>query len=581
MPFDGLAVAVICQELHAKLFNARVNKIYQVDKYTIVFNLRLPGKNKKLIISADPTHPRIHTTKVDFSNPLRPPAFCMLLRKYLEPSRIVSITQQDLERIIRIQFEALDETGDLSIKTLVFELMGRHSNIILLDKDENILDGIHRLTTLDGTRQVIPGASYVAPPDQGKVDPTMVTYQEFFDHLRLLPASEKIAQNLLDTYQGISPLAAKEILHRAQLNPSIQRKDTTNEDWDNLWHSLQQLLKEIEEGGIPSLIRYPQKEDFAAYQVTNEEITRYPAFDNLLDYFYTDRITHAKIQQYQSSLSKSLKTHLERLQKKEGLQKQALFEAENAAEWRIIGEILTANLYQVKKGEQEILLPNFYDPDQKEIKIQLDPRLSPSQNAQRYFKRYTKAKNSKKIIEEQLEKTKAERSYLEETLTHIMLADTIETLNEIEEELVETGFLNRSKKTQARKGSKTGTKTYECYISSDEIPIFIGRSNKQNDELTFRIGRPDDLWLHAQKIPGSHVIIRCDGEVPQTTILEAATLAARFSKAANLTKVPVDYAKRKHVRKPSGAKPGFVIYDHFETIIVNPNDKTFLPNKKE
>lgn len=578
MPFDGIAIAVVSKELKS-IINSRVMKIYQPDKYTLVFHLRVPGENSKLLISIDPAYPRIHTTEADFHNPASPPAFCMLLRKHLEPSRIIGISQVAYERIIKIDFEAFDESIGAVEKSLYFELMGRHSNLILTQGDQ-VIDAIHRIYDEERPRQLFPGAEYQLPPDQGKLNPLSVDKEGFLDTIRLLPGNLSLQDGLAHSFQGLSKQAAKEILLRAALDPKQPKIETSSTDWQKLWEAFAQFFCDVTAGGTPTYINKGGREDFTAYSLTNESGVKFSSLNNLLDKFYTNRINKERVRQLASKLSKAVTGHLDRVIKKQKIQEATLEDAKQADEWKRLGELITANLYHIQKGDTEVRVIDYYSPDQPEISIKLDPTYSPQKNAQRYFKKYHKAKTSKKITGEQLKKTKAERRYLEEVLTHINLADSVEDLREIEAELTKFDYLKKPATKNKLKHQENKSRGPKEYISVDGLTILVGRNNQQNDQLTFKIARPDDVWLHAQNIPGSHVVIRSEGQIPDSTLEEAATLAAYYSKAKTSPKVPVDYTTRKHVRKPTGARPGFVLYDHFETLLADPTREEKLPKKK-
>ncbi len=579
MAFDGIAVSVIAKELATRLQNARVMKIYQADKHSVVLHLRLPGESTKLLISAHPTQPRIHTTTEDWKNPLNPPAFCMLLRKHLEPSRLLGVRQHELERLMLIRFETYDERMGLTEKTLIFELMGRHSNLILVNQDNTILDGIHRVSAEQSSvRIVMPGEVFTYPPNQGKTNPLTVTNEQFITDIRLLPANVTLSKGLQQLYQGLGPETAREVVRRAALDGLKAKQDATPKDWQTLWESFEEFLTMSQ---TPVIVeRENGKLEFYAYTLTNHPQQKsYADFDSLLNDFYSSRIKNERVQQKANELQKGLKTLLARLLRKEEVLLATLEAAENAKQWQKLGELVTSNIYQIKKGDKQLEVVDYYEESQPVITIPLDLAFSPSENAQRYYKKYIKARNSKKFVQEQLQKTISERNYIAEVLVHIELADSLETIDEIRDELIRLDYVKQRGKP-SKKSKTIKNKGYDEYLSADGIPMYVGRNNRQNDELTFKVAKPSDTWLHSQKIPGSHVIIRFDGAVPSKTLEEAATLAAYYSKARTSPKVFVDYTERRHVRKPNGSKPGFVIYESFSTILVNPTDDTTLPKKK-
>lgn len=575
MAFDGIAVSTIVKELNEALISARTNKIYQIDTCTIVLNLRIPGATKKLIISADPRYPRIYISEQDFEYPAAPPAFCMLLRKYLEPSRILAFKQYQLERLIEISFETFDPEYGNSEKKLIFELMGRHSNIILIDHNKVILDAVKR-NNHSYVRQVMPGLKYQKPFTKVKYNPKEHTKDKFIDTVRLLSGNIKLSTGLVQLYQGLGPETAKEIIRRAELNPNVLKADTNISDYEKLWYSFNDF---INFPGNPVLVLEP-KPEFYAYRLTDVTYQKeYSSLNSLLNDFYTAKIHSEELRRQSNSLLKPLKIQLERLIRKEEIQRNTLKQASKAATWQKLGELLLANIYRIKKGDRILEAVDYYQPTQPIISIELDPKLTPGENSQRYFKKYSKAKRSQGITKRQLQKTISERNYIEEIIVHIEQAESLSALAEIKEELIKAGYLHQKVSTSKEKKHKKTPPRYDEYISSDGIVILVGRNNHQNDYLTFKAARADDIWLHAQKLPGSHVIIRADSSIPEQTLLEAATLAAYYSKARTLAKAIVDYTQRKHVKKPAGAKPGFVIYNSFNSITVEPTNSDNLPKK--
>lgn len=576
MPLDGVTLRVLVGELNRKLENGRLMKIYQPENHTITLHFRLPGKNEILLISADPVYPRIHTTTRQPDNPLTPPAFCMLLRKHLEPSRLLRVEQTGADRIVTLRFECYGETGQITEKSLIFELMGRHSNIFLISADGMIYDAVRRKPDGESSlRTIMPGEKYINPPDQGKVDPWTFSRDEALTELRLLPPQTALWKWIQDSFQGFSKTAAQEVVRRADLSPSQRRSETGPVEWEALISAMEGFLAELDRGGIPTWHKQG-KEDITGYALQNEkDVQVFPTVDALADSFFTRRIQQVERDKLANHLRRQINRHLKRVLKKEGIQEKTLQEAENAQKLRHQGELLTANMYKIQKGQSSIQVVDYTKPEQPFITIDLDPSLTPSENAQRIFKQYTKARNSRKITAQQLKKTKQERMYLEELLLHIDLADKIQTLQEIEQDLIQEGYLRKPKRVPKSRPTRSSP---DKYLSSDGLTILVGRNNRQNDELTFRIARPNHWWFHAQNIPGSHVVVLSEGDIPDKTILEAASLAAYYSKAKNSPKVSVDYTERRHVRKPTGSKPGFVIYDHVKTVLVDPTTAV-LPEK--
>lgn len=580
MPLDGLTLHALLDDLDQTLRNGRIMKIYQPDRRTISMNIRLPGRNETLVVSADPVYPRIHTTDADWENPISPPAFCMLLRKYLEPSRILKIEQHGFDRVAQIIFEGMAPDGSPCEYRLILEIMGRQSNILLVNEAGIILDAIIRKTPAEAAvdRILAPGEPYQFPPDHGKKDPSLISHDELHTDLRLADPNLPLWKTLQDTLQGLSKLAAEEILFRAGLDPKVLRADTDDQDWKNIIQAAQRVVGEVTQRQAGSFITAP-KEDFAAYDVTLYPCEAYPSINQLVDFFYTGRVKKADLEQAKSQLRRVLKRHLERVEKKEGLQRQTIADAEQAHTWRRLGELITANLHLISPGARSAKVVDYHDPNLAEITIELDPMLSPSENAQAMFKKYNKAKKSLDITLEQLEKTTAEKHYLEETLTHVELADSVGTLQEIKHELEREGYMKPPNKGQSRSKAAPVSEP-EKFRLGDGSLILVGRNNRQNDNLTFRTAAPTDLWFHAQNIPGSHVILKAEGNPTDEAIIAAAVLAARHSKAKDSPKVPVDYTQRRHVRKPSGAKPGFVLYENFQTVIVDPHTELKLDKLK-
>lgn len=569
MPLDGLTLKVLVNELHNRLRNGRVIKIYQPNELTITIHLRLPGTTEILLISADPLHPRIHTIQEQPPNPINPPAFCMLLRKHLEPSRLLGVEQQGWDRLVHLRFECPDERGQLTEKMLVLEVMGRHSNLFLVNQEGQILDALKRYPE----RDIAPGYLYQVPSNQGKQDPTSFTKEEFVDEVRLLAPPTPLWKWIQDSCQGFSKVAAQEVVRRGGFKPQTKRSELTSADWERLYLSLQDLLTELAKGGQPQW--YPEQKDFAAYRITNSQGKTFSSTDALIRSIVGEQVQTRHIEQKASALRRQLNNHYKRVQRKETLQLETLREAEGADSWRHQGELLTASFHLIPTGQRSVQVPDYTLPNQPLVNIELDPRLSPSANIQRIFKRYNKAKASKKFTRVQLEKTQEERRYLEDVLLQIELADDELILEEIERELTRLGYLKTQNK---RRGAKaTPPQGPERYLSSDGVTILVGRNNQQNDELTFRLSSPNHLWLHARNIPGSHVVILAEGDVPGETLVQGAHLAAYFSQSRTSPKVPVDYTLRRHVRKPRGAKPGFVHYEHAKTIMVNPAEFTLPP----
>lgn len=582
MALDGIVTRAIVHELQLCI-GARIHKIHQPASSDLIFHLRTQAGTKKLLLSANPTYPRIHLTEASFPNPMEAPMFCMLMRKHCENGTIESITQVGMERIIHIDIRTRDELGDLSTRRIIVELMGRHSNIILVDPATGTqLDGIHHVTpAISSFRVVMPGFAYSKPPEQHKLDPLTADLASFTSALRKAEEADKGSGWLVETYGGLSPLIAGEIYARAELGNNVIQLGLGEIETKRLWEAFSGLMESI---------RYHQyqpmsgenakgKSIFSAIELTSieGEVQTYPSISACMEDYYGDKALRDTVKQKTGDLLRFLQNEKSKNIKKLANLEQDLNEAEDAERYRIWGELLLSSLHTIAKGDASVELVNYYDEEQRTETIPLDPLLTPSENAQRYFKKYNKFKNSLAVIDEQKMLAHAEVTYLEGLLQQLHDA-SLSDIDEIREELTQQGYLrDRSKKGKKKK--KSDKPTLHLYTSSEGIEIYVGKNNLQNEYVTNRLGKPNDTWLHTKDIPGSHVVIRSDA-FGDTTLNEAAQLAAYFSQAKQSSSVPVDCTLIRHVRKPSGAKPGFVIYDHQRTLFVTPDEQLIkrLPN---
>lgn len=585
MAFDGIVLAAVTAEMQ-QLINSRIYKIYQPERREIVLHCRLPGISLPVVLSADPQSPRAHLAVTVPDNPPSPPSFCMLLRKYLEGGRILEIIQPDLERILKITIENMAETGELAHYRLICEIMGRHSNIILLDSSNTVLDAINRVDSrVNRYREIVPGATYIPPPDQAKLSPVTLTWQGFLD--RLAPATPKarLSSLILDNFAGLGPATAKEIVYQAGFSPTALREEIDDEGLRVLYEHLINLGKIIHQQEFaPQVLLDTDMRSLDISAIPLDHLgKKAQGFDSMslaIETHYAQKLKEQKLSNWHHNLSRVIEGHQRRLAKKRQAQAAALQEAEAADTYRIFGELLTANLYQVEKGMNKIIVPNFYDPNQGEVAIQLDPRLSPSGNAQEYFRRYNKAKKTKVAGLYQYNRTVEEEKYLEQVQATLDMATSVTDMLEIQKELAEEGYIRAPKKEKKEKEKRTSTPKSKPlqFRSQDGLEILVGRNNRQNDYVTFKLGRSEDIWLHVKDMPGSHVIVKGQGrDIPESTLMEAALIAAYYSKARTGQNVPVDYTLRKYVRKPKGAKPGMVIYDHHSTLFVSPQPETIRP----
>ena len=558
MSFDGVFTHLMVKELQNQLTSGRVNKIHQPYENEVVFVIRSQGENHKLLLSAHPTYARVQCTTIAYSNPETPPNFLMMLRKYLEGAILESIEQIDNDRVIHFHFTRRDELGDLQALVLIVELMGRHSTILLMNKTSGkIVDTIKHIGHSQNTyRTLLPGAVYVAPPKQSTLNPFTASRTKIFEELSTL--DPLTAKELQQRFQGLGRDTAEELIARISANPNEKLRQ-----WET-------FFSELTEDLAPSYLRSEKKEYFTPIPYTSlfdatTTVTHYQTLSELLDAFYHDKAERDRVKQQGGELLKKVENELKRNQLKLKKRQQTLRDSENAEEFRQKGELLTTFMSQVPRGATSVDLENYYE-ENRLLTIKLDPALSPNQNAQKYFQRYQKLKNAVKLIHQQIAETKEEIAYLESVLAQLEIASPMD-LAVIREELIAQGYV----KNRTKQRKKVAPSQPERFVSSDGTEILVGKNNLQNDQLTLKTARKSDIWLHTKNIPGSHVIIRSD-DPSETTLMEAAELAAYFSKYRQSAQVPVDYVQVKHIRKPNGAKPGFVIYENQKTLFVTPDE---------
>lgn len=578
MSLDGIVIRSIVHELNNEILEGKVDKIYQPEEDEILLNIRAKGKNHKLLISASSNNPRIYLSNYTKSNPISPPMFCMLLRKHLQGGRITNIMQSDMDRIVHIDIQSFDELGILSTKTLIIEIMGRHSNIILLDKESNkILDSVKRVTPdISSVRLVFPGVLYTQPPSQDKLNPLLINKESMLNKLDDNNEGVPVFKFIYKTYTGISPLIAREICYKTNIDESSKIGALRKSDLDSLFTTFSGLINQINLNQYtPTMIINEKENKVLAFSAI--DINQYGDFNKkqlnsvseLLEEYYETRDRLDRIKQRSSSLKKLISTKLDRAQKKLSKQQEELLTAEKREKYKIHGDLITANIFRIEQGQHEVEVENFYSELNEPLKIKLDPRLTPSQNAQKKYKKYAKLKTAYAFMSKEIVKTKGEIEYLEHILVSIDNCSRVTELEEIREELIDEGYIRKSSKKKNKKQNTQSDPRH--YISSDGYDMYVGKNNKQNDYLTLKFASKNDIWLHTKDIPGSHVIIKTNGEeIPPQTIKEAALLAAYYSKGKMSSNVPVDYAERKNVRKPNGAKLGMVIYENNNTIYVTP-----------
>lgn len=558
MAFDGLFTRSMTKELQ-KLVTGRITKIHQPNALEVMLQIRAGGANHKLLVSIHPSYARIHITEQTVDNPAEPPMFCMLLRKHLEGGFIQRIEAQDGERIIEMTVESKNEIGDPVTRKLIVEIMGRHSNCILVDADNmRILDSLKHLPpSLNSYRTVLPGQTYVGPPAQEKTNPFTVSDEEitvFFNRPR---EPKEVVQH----FAGFSPLHAAELLHRL---------DDTNHP-----HIFREFMKEVEEAALPTY-KENGKAAFSPANLRHIQGTQatYSTLGELLDRVFFARAERDRVKQQAGDLERWLSNEIDKLRLKLKKLDQDYARASKLDEFQLYGELLMANLYQFEKGAERVTVENYYTGEQ--VTIPVSPRKTPIENAQSYYTKYNKAKNALVMIEEQKQKAEDEIQYFEMLSQQVQQAAPAD-IEEIREELAEQGYL----RLRASKKKKKPTKPEpEKFISSTGIPISVGKNNKQNDYLTFKLAKKSDIWLHTKDIPGSHVVIHSE-QPDETTLHEAAILSAYFSKARDSSSVPVDYTEIRQVKKPNGSKPGFVIYFEQKTLFVTPDEQVILQLKRK
>ena len=573
MAFDGLALSCMVYELNNILTDGRVDKVLQPEYDEIILGVRAGGKNRRLVLSASSSNPRIHLTSVQKENPEKAPMFCMLLRKHLLGGRVVAVTQPDFERVAEIHIESHDELGDVSVKRLIIEVMGRVSNIILVDGEGKVLGSIKHIDfSVSQLRQLIPGMMYEMPPSQGKINPISASVQDIED--KLWSYSLGADKFLLDTFVGIGPMSAREIAYRATGCVDTNCQLMPNNQKTKFAEFIKAFFEKIKSGVFSPVLIYKDEEkikDFSGINITHYENTfvvkNCETLNDAVDEYFKTKDFQERMSQKTSSLMKFVDTNIQRCQKKLALQQQKMKDCENKEKNKIIGDLLTANLYRINYGDEYVEVEDYYN-NMEIIKISLKPELSPSQNAQRYYTIYQKLKNAEVVTAQQMELANQEIDYLESIKENLMIVENEREINELRDELYQQGY--RVKRAEKSKIRKQVSKPLQFQLS-DGFVAYVGRNNMQNDELTLRQSRANDLWFHTKFIHGSHTVIKTEGRTPSDdVIVEAAKICAYYSKARNSANVPVDYTVIKNVKKPNGAKPGMVIYDNYNTVNVKP-----------
>ena len=582
MPLDALCLSGVVHELNTALAGAKVDKIYQPGRDEIVLALRAPAGNVRLLLSANPNQPRLHLTQLPLENPDKPPMFCMRLRKHLSGARLLAVEQVPLERVVRLRFEALNELGDRVERKLVLEAISHHSNLLLLDGEDRILDCVRRtdsgldLKSGNSGRLLQPGMFYRLPAAVAKADPTGTGREELEELLDRAPEESQADKWLLDTFSGLSPLVCRELAFRAGGATDVRLHQLGPEGRAVLLDRLEALQDTVKESRYtPVMISVDERpRDFSFLPIGQyqgaAEVRDYPTFSLLLDDFYAQRDQQERVRQKGQDLIRAVTNARDRTARKIGNQEKELAATRDRDRLRELGDILTSNFWQMEKGMARLRTVDFYDPEGKEIDIRLDPLLTPQQNAAKYYKDYNRAKTAEEMLTIQLDKGRRELDYLNSVLEAISLAEGERDLAEIRRELADTGYLRPGKTAKVR--NRRVTSRPMEFMSTSGLRISVGKNNSQNDLLTCKLAGKGDIWFHTQKIHGSHVILWTEGREPDLQSLnEAACLAAWFSQARDSNKVPVDYTPVRFVKKPGGARPGMVVYTTYETAWVKPD----------
>lgn len=560
MAFDGITIANITKELHDTLLGGRIYKIAQPESDELMLTIKNNGTQYRLLLSADASLPLVYLTESNKPSPMTAPGFCMLLRKHLQNARITSIVQPGLERIIHLELEHLNELGDLCRKKLIVEIMGKHSNIIFCDDQNKIIDSIKHISGMvSSVREVLPGRDYFIPQTQEKLNPLKdLNYVNLCKNMQEKPMA--VYKALYSSYTGLSPIVAQEICYRAGIDGDLPANVLDETSLHALCNTLTDMMTQIVTGSFSPAIIYDGKEpiEFASLPLTlyaDKTVKTYDSISAVLEQYYAERSMLTRIRQKSVDLRKIVQTALERNIKKYDLQMKQMQDTDKRDKYKVYGELLNTYGYNIEPGAKSMEALNYYTDET--ITIPLDDTLTPQENAKKYFDKYGKMKRTYEALSELTVEVKEEIEHLESVLAALDIAQQEEDLVQIKEELIESGYIRRKGGT---KKAKVTSRPFH-YISSDGFHMYVGKNNYQNDELTFKFATGNDWWFHAKQKAGSHVIVKTEGkELPDRTFEEAARLAAYYSKGREQNKVEIDYIQKKHVKKPAGAKPGFVVY---------------------
>ncbi len=580
MALDGAFLSAIRKEIEDKALGSRIDRIYQPSREEICFLLRSRGWSGKLLLSAGADSPRIHFTALEIENPKSPPMFCMLLRKHLSGAKLVSVRQLGMDRILYLDFDTKNELGDPVTITVAIEIMGRYSNIIVIDGSGKVLDSIKRVDPeMSRVRTVLPGVLYETPPGQGKLNLFTATREEGKDAI-LAAKGADLSKALMGAYEGFSATLAREVTLEVMKSVDVSKLELTDDQWDKLFFRLDKMKVALESGENTYTILYEQSgrpKEFSfvdLHQYGALLLSKYFSSPSaLLDAFYSERVRMERMKQRSNDLLKLLVNQNERLTRKIALQKEELAACAGRDLLKEKGDLLSSYIYLVKKGDKEVTVQDFYH-DGQELTIALDPALTPVQNVQKYYKEYRKAATAEKLLAGFIEQAEQELNYIDSVFDAVSRTSGESELLEIRQELSEQGYL---KHYSAKNSKFVKAQPPLRYRSSDGYTIWCGRNNKQNDKLTLKEARPDDIWFHTEGFPGSHVILVTNGtplnDIPDRTVEEAAMIAAYNSRARSAALVPVQYIDARQVHKPNGGKPGMVIFDHYFVLYITPNEE--------
>ena len=571
MAFDGITIANIVTELNQTITGGKINKIAQPENDELIITIKNQRKQYRLFLSASASLPLIYLTETNKPSPLTAPNFCMLLRKHIGSGKIIAIEQPGMERIIRFTIEHLNELGDLCTKYLIVEIMGKHSNIIFCNEEDHIIDSIKHVSAhMSSVREVLPGRPYFIPETQSKLNPFALT-EEIFQE-KIFPRPVNVAKAIYTSITGISPLMAEEVCYRAGIDGGIPTDGLEDVERVHLAHTFLRMVDDIRDGHFEPNIIYKGKEpvEFACFPLSQYQDYRavsYPSIFPVLETYYAEKNIVTKMRQKTVDLRKIVQNALERNVKKYQLQQKQLKDTEKKEKYRVWGELLNTYGYEVEPGAKSMEALNYYTNEM--IQIPLDETMTPQENAKKYFDKYSKLKRTKEALDTLLQETGDEIKHLESIAASLDIASSEEDLVQIKEEMMEYGYVKR--KNTGGKKVKVTSRPYH-YISSDGYDIYVGKNNFQNDELSFKFASGNDWWFHAKGQPGSHVIVKSKNEeLPDRTFEEAGKLAAYYSRGRQAPKVEIDYTQKKNLRKPTGGKPGFVVYYTNYSLLIEPD----------